>query len=385
MTRLDLSVEYCGLKLENPLVVAPAGITETVDRIKRCEDAGAGAVVMKSYFELPEARNFPTPAFKILRRSLTGDTTSTFYSYEQASHFDIERYGQELSQAADACDIPIMGSIMCVSEGGWQQALETCQQAGASAIEINTSCPHGPYALGGGGVVEAVEQVIRLGRSLTNLPLIAKISPQLTDPISAAAALEKAGATAVVMFNRFTGLDIDLDRLAPIMHGGYAGHGGAWMLHYTLRWLSATYPALSIPIAASGGVTNGEDIAKLIAAGATVTQTCTAVVTQGYAVIDEMLGDLHRLMEIHGWDSLAELRGVVCDRIVDGADVDRRRRRIASIDEEACIGCGKCHEICIYGAIDPSETYSVLTDACSGCGLCAELCPVGCIRMRPLT
>ena len=379
-----MSVEYCGLKLKNPLVVATAGITETVDRIKRCEDAGAAAVVMKSYFELPEARSFPTPAFKILRRSLGGKPSTTLYSYEQASHFALDEYAEELSCAAAACDIPVMASVMCVSEEGWQQALQACQQAEASAIEINTSCPHGAYALGQGGVVETAAQVIRLGRSLTDLPLIPKMSPQLTDPPSAARTLQRAGAAAVVMFNRFTGLDIDLDTLAPIMHGGYAGHGGAWMLHYTLRWLAATYPGVSIPIAASGGVTGAQDIAKLIAAGATVVQTCTAVVTQGYEVIGEMLGDLQRLMEIHGWSNIADLRGIVCDHIVAGEDVDRTRRKIASIDEETCTGCGKCHDICIYDAVKVGEAYSIVTDACSGCGLCAELCPVGCISMRSL-
>ncbi len=384
MSAPDLSVEFCGLRLNNPLVVAPAGITETADRIKRCEDAGAGAVVMKSYFELPVARSFPTPAFKLIHRAVADQRSSTLYSYEQASRFDLADYADELSRATAACDIPVMASVMCLSEEGWREALEACTQAGAAAIEINTSCPHGAYALDQGGVVEAAAQVIRLGRSLTDLPLIPKMSPQLTHPPSAAGALQQAGASAVVMFNRLTGLDIDLDALTPIMHGGYAGHGGPWMLHYTLRWLAATYPNLTIPIAASGGLAGAQDIVKLIAAGAQVTQTCTAVVTQGYEVITKMLRELRDLMETQGWDSPNDLRGIVCERIVAGEDVDRSRLNIASIDQEACTGCGRCHDVCIYDAVQPGEAYWIVADACSGCGLCTQLCPAHCIEMIPV-
>ena len=115
-----------------------------------------------------------------------------------------------------------------------------------------------------------------------------------------------------------------------------------------------------------------------------MTQTCTAVITQGYEVITKMLRDLCNLMETHGWDNLSHLRGIVCERIITGEEVDRSRCKIAHIDEGLCTGCGKCHDICIYGAVDSEGAYSILTDACSGCGLCAELCPVGCISMRSL-
>ena len=384
MSTVDLSVQYCGLGLKNPLVISPAGITETVDRIKRCEDAGAAAVVMKSYFELPEARSFPTPAFRILARSVGPYRTSTLYSYEQASHFDIQRYGEELRRACSECDIPVLGSVMCVTSSGWQQALQVCEQAGTPAVEINTSCPHGAYALERGGIVQAAAETIELGKSITDLPLIAKMTPQLDDPPSAAQALQQAGAAAVVMFNRFTGLDIDLERLHPILHGGYAGHGGAWMLNYTLRWLSAAYPQLSIPIAASGGLTRGKDVLKMIAAGATVTQTCTAVVIEGYEVIEKLLREVYEVMETHGWENLADLRGIVCDRIVSGEQVHRRRTVVAKIDAAACTGCGRCAEVCIYGAVQTVENYSVAPDLCSGCGLCTQLCPAECIQMVPV-
>ena len=385
MASLDLSVDFCGLRLSNPLVVAPAGITETADRIKRCEDAGAGAVVMKSYFEIEVSREIPTPAFRVLRHKLGASDSFTLYSFEQASHFDIQRYGDELTRATEACDIPIMASVSCVTDEGWREALQVCEEAGAAAIELNTSCPHGPYALGRGGIVQAAADTVKLGRSATSVPLVPKITPQLDDPAGAAIVLQEAGASGVVMFNRFTGLDIDLESLRPVMHGGYAGHGGPWALQYILRWLTATYPQLSIPIAASGGVSSGADLAKMILAGATVTQTCTAVVMEGYETIGRLLDGLREFMVSKGLRSLDDFRGIVCDRILGNDEVDRRRRLVATVNDELCVACGKCGQVCIYDAVEPGDTYSIIADNCTGCGLCAQLCPAGCIEMRPVS
>jgi dihydroorotate dehydrogenase (fumarate) len=379
----DLSVEFCSLRLKNPLVVAPAGISETVDRIKRCEDAGAGAVVMKSYSEVEVMRESPTPAFRVLRHQLGAMRSFTLYSYEQASHLDIQRYGAELAAAVGACDIPVLGSILCVTEDGWSEALKVCEQAGAPAVELNTSCPHGPYALGSGGIVQAAAETLQLARSVTSLPLIPKITPQLPNPPSAARALQEAGAAAVVMFNRFTALDIDIETMRPVMHGGYAGHGGPWALQYVLRWLSATYPHLTVPIAASGGVSCGEDVVKMILAGATVTQTCTAVVMEGYPVIGRLLTFLEEFMAAKGFEKLGAFRGAVCPHVLGQDEVDRRRLRLARVDPSRCVACGRCHDVCIYDAVTPGDTYAVVPTACSGCGLCAGVCPAQCIEMVP--
>jgi dihydroorotate dehydrogenase (fumarate) len=258
-----------------------------------------------------------------------------------------------------------------------------CDQAGASAIEINVSCPHGPYTLGEGDFLSAAADILALGRSVTSLPLIPKLTPQLTDPIQAARVLAQAGGSAVVMFNRFTGLDIDLDTLRPVMHGGYAGHGGPWALHYVLRWIAAAYPQLDLPIAASGGVSRGSDVAKAILAGATVVQSCTAIVLEGYPVITRLIQGLEEFMERHGFSTLADFRGVVCDRVLTAEEVDRTASRRATIDETRCTACGRCRQACIYEAVAGDEKYTVLPDRCSGCGLCVEICPVNCMALVP--
>jgi len=384
MPAADLGIEYMGVRLGNPLVVASAGITETVDRLRSAEDAGAGGAVMKSWFETDRARRSPTPRFRMLRRGFPGFRSTTLYSFEQASGFDLERYAEEVRRAKEALEMPVFASANCVSDAGWVAWSRAMEQAGADGLELNVSCPFGPQMLGQTVVADDMQRVTALVKAAVRTPAATKMTPQLANPVAAAKAIEAAGADALVMFNRFTGLDIDLERERPIMHGSYAGHGGAWMLQYILRWISATYPEISIPIASSGGVADGEDVAKLILCGATVVETCAAVVLGGWEVIPKLLRGLAQFMETKGYSSPSDFRGKACGQILDAEEVDRRRLAVARIDDASCTACGLCERICIYQAARPGdEKYAIVTDICAGCGLCEQVCPARAITLAP--
>jgi dihydroorotate dehydrogenase (fumarate) len=137
------------------------------------------------------------------------------------------------------------------------RAARAIVEAGADAIELNTSCPHGSITFRGGDVEETIASTVAKVRRAVDLPLIAKISPMLTSPLALVARLQDVGADGVTIFNRMTGLDIDPDAEAPIMHGGYAGHGGPWAIQYRLRWISEISQKVDIDIAGSGGVASG--------------------------------------------------------------------------------------------------------------------------------
>jgi dihydroorotate dehydrogenase (fumarate) len=380
----DLSVEYCGVALRSPIVVAPAAISETAERLKRCEDHGAGAAVIKSYFEREVCRVAPTPRFEVLRRPLGRHETFTLYSYEQAHIYGLADFGRELARAASACEMPIFSSINCVTPEGWTEAARVSEQAGARLIELNVSCPHGVHAMSGADPLQAMTEALAAARARTTLPLVLKLTPQMANPVAAVVGLERAGASGVVMFNRLTGLDINLDTEAPILHGGYAGHGGPWALHLVLRWITETYPHTRLPLAASGGVSSGGDVAKLILAGATVVETCTAVVMNGYDVLPRLEQGLRQFMEAKGYERLAEFRGKVIPRILNMDQVHRRHDRYAAVDPERCTECGTCLRVCIYNAVNEGEPYAIAPETCDGCGLCAQLCPERCIEMRPI-
>jgi len=376
----DLTTRYAGLVLCNPLIIAPAGITGTVELVLRAEDAGAGAVVMKSLFENPIPRaGDPSPHMRLIERRIGRLRASTFYSYEQSSHFDELQYAEEIRRAKERVDIPVIASLDCITEEGWVRYARLMGEAGADGVEIK-SCPHGLHQMSGEELTEAT----RIVRKAIQLPLVPKLLPQNTNPLRTVLDLEQAGADAVVMFNRFSGLDIDLDNERPIMHGGYAGHGGPWSIYYCLRWIATAYPHLSIPISGSGGVWEGTDLVKYILAGATTVQVCSAVCLQGYEIVPRLLHGLQEWMEGKGYSTPAEFQGRAAERVLGLQKMDRWRLLRAEI-VESCTGCGLCDRVCIYFAIEAEPEYHVIAEKCVGCGLCGEVCPVGAIKMAERT
>jgi dihydroorotate dehydrogenase subfamily 1 len=336
----DLTTTYVGLSLTTPLIVASAGITETVERMRRCEENGAGAVVMKSYFEEVISRESPTPRFRVLEHNLGKDRTFTLMSYEQASAWDIERYAQEVSDAkAKLRTLKIIPSLNCITEEGWVKGAMLLEQAGADAIELNTSCPHGSITFRGGAVEQSIFDTVRAVRAAVSLPLVAKISPMLTSPIAVVKGVEEAGVNGVTLLNRMTGLDIDIYEEQPAMPGGYAGHGGPWAIQYPLRWISEIQPQIGIDIAGSGGVTSYEDVVKYLLAGATAVQTCTAVVMNGYGILRDFVQGLEHYMNEKGYETISAFQGRVTERILGTFEIDRRKKVVASIDPKWTAPC----------------------------------------------
>ncbi len=381
----NLTVNTLGLTFRNPIIAAAAGVTETADRLKRCEDAGCGAAIIKSYFQYEPARHSPTPRFTVIRDGLGRDKSFCLYSFEQANIHGLDEFAEEIRKAKTSCEIPIIASLNCITEERWVEGARLVEQAGADAIELNVSCPHGVHIMSHADMMAEMTRALRAVKDSVSIPAIPKMSPQLSQPGAVAQALAEAGADGVTMFNRFTGLDIDLEREEPIMHGGYAGHGGPWSIHYVLRWISDVSPTLPVPILASGGVSDGGDVAKMILAGATLVQTCTAIVMQGYEVVGKLLAGLTDFMEQKGYDDLAAFRGALCSRIKSNDDIDRVKRAVAEIKAEQCVKCGLCARVCIYQAPrEDKQAFVIPEEACDGCGLCEQLCPARAIAMRPL-
>lgn len=371
---INLEVNYAGIRLKTPIIVSSAGIVGYAHQIKRAEDYGAGAVVMKSFFEEEICRQAPTPRFKLLRRGYNGNSSVTLYSYEQASELGPEEYAEEISKAKSLVKIPVFASLNCITPEMWSRMAHLVESAGADGIELNVSCPHGVHIMEGRTLKDEIQKALDATKGV-KIPRIVKLSPQTSNPMIEADVVEKNNGDGVVMFNRFTGLDIDLETEAPILHGGYAGHGGAWSLQYVLRWISALYPYLHIPISASGGVTNGKDAVKCILAGATTVQICTVVILKGYEVIQKINEEIIEFLNQKGYKSLDEIRGKVIDKILSYKEVDRRKLYVAYIDQEKCSQCETCYKACYSSAIEKRDGRFYVNANCIGCGLCVELCP----------
>jgi len=334
-----MKTRFAGLDLRNPIIISSAGITENVEKLRRCQNHGAAAAVMKSYFEEEVCREDPSPRYKLIRHNMDGDDTFTFMSYEQASNWDIDRYAEEVAAAKSELDIKIIPSINCITEKGWVEAARKVAEAGADAIEMNTSCPHGSITFRGGAVEDVIFDTVRTVRESVDLPLIAKISPMLTSPIGVVKGVADIGVDAVTIFNRMTGLEIDTESENPVMHGGYAGHGGPWAIQYPLRWISQICPEVDIDIAGSGGVVSGEDAVKYLLAGANAVQVCSAVALNGYEVIDEIVTGLKSWMEGKKYTDIIQFRGKAAARVLGTEEIERGQKITAEIHSETHAPC----------------------------------------------
>ena len=379
---IDLSVNYGGLKLKNPIVVASGGISKNIEMMRRAEEQGAAAIVMKTLFEEEYARKNPAPCFKLIRRKSGPQRATSFYTFEQASPFGPERYAEEVSKAVKQLSIPVIASINCVNDSSWSTYSRLLEDSGASAIEINRSCPYSTVATSGKEMwTSLAADTIKRVKESVSLPVFIKLTPQLSDPLGAALLLEEAGADAMVFFSRFTGLEIDTSKEEPVMHGGIAGHGGLWSLHYALRWIASAYPVTKTSVIGSGGVGSGEDIVKHLLCGATAVQVCTAIYTEGFGVLAEYLDYLKKFMEEKGYHSLEDFRGNVCEKIIPTSEVKRGGSVVASINREKCNRCGNCFDVCLYDAVDYSDQGYLINNKCCGCGLCLQICPRACITL----
>jgi len=348
----DLRTTFVGLELECPIVVSSAGITENVEKMRKCQENGAGAVVMKSYFQQEICRKDPSPRYRVIERRMGAEKTLTFMSYEQASDWDIDRYAEEVHRAVSELTIKVIPSINCITQEGWVEAAQKVAAAGAHAIELNTSCPHGSITFRGGAVEETILDTVRAVRRAVDVPIVAKLSPMLTSPLGITKELEKIGVQGVTIFNRLTGLEIDIEEEKPVMHGGYAGHGGPWAIHYPLRWISQIAPQVGIDIAGSGGVTSAEDVVKYLLAGATVVQVCSVVVLNGYHVIRELRNGLEDWMERKGYRDITAFRGRAASRILGTEQIDRTQKFTARIGSELVAPC-----VAACPARVPVQTY----------------------------
>ncbi len=349
----DLTTKFAKMTLKSPIIIASAGITETVERMEKCQQYGASAVVMKSYFEEEISRRSPTPRFKIIKHDLGRNKTWTLFSYEQASEWDIYRYAQEVTKAKSKLDIKIIPSINCTTDQGWIESAKILESAGADAIELNTSCPHGSITFRGKAVEETIFNSVRLVRNAVSIPIIAKISPMLTSPIGVVKELENIGVDAVTIFNRMTALEIDIEEEKPIMHGGYAGHGGPWAIQYPLRWISEIRPKSNVDISGSGGVCDWRDVVKYILAGANTVQVCTAVIINGYEIIADLHKGLSEYMDRKGYKVIDDFRGKIATRVLGTYDINRRKKAIAHINYEDHVA--PCMSACPANV--PAEAY----------------------------
>jgi len=318
---IDISMQYLGMKLSSPIVVASTPLSESIDNVRRMEDAAAAAIVIPSLFE--EQLELESRA---LDDDLSRGTNSFAESLDYLPDLDDYRmthevYLEHLRRAREAVKIPIMASLNGATTGGWVRYAKDMEQAGASAIELNT------YALATDASQTSAElelQLLELVSSVcaaVKVPVAVKLSQSFTSIPHLAARLQDAGAGGVVLFNRFYQPDFDIETLEvrPSLHFSTPSE-----LLPRLHWAAILYGHLNADIAITGGVHSAEDVLKSIMAGASVAMMVSALHIHGIDHIRRVLADLQYWLEKREYTSLAETRGCLSRRSVpDTSPFDR--------------------------------------------------------------
>ncbi|MDH3217226.1 MAG: dihydroorotate dehydrogenase-like protein [Candidatus Krumholzibacteria bacterium] len=303
---MDLSTIYMGLDLKNPIVHSASPLSEKIDNIRRLEDAGASAVVMYSLFE--EQIN---DEGHLLDHYLSygSDSFAEALSYfPEMEHYHVgpEGYLGNVSRAKDAVDIPIIGSLNGVSSGGWIDYAEKIEQAGADALELNIYyIPTDPSMIAA-DVERLYVDVVQEVKKSISIPVAVKLGPFFSNLANMSQRLAKAGADALVLFNRFYQPDFDLEQLEVVPNLVLSN---SYDLRLPLRWVAILHGRVSVDLAITRGVHTREDVLKGLMAGAKVTMMTSEILKKGIGRVSQILKEMTEWMETHEYESVAQMQG----------------------------------------------------------------------------
>ena len=303
---MDLTTNYLGLTLRNPLVPSASPISNNLDNIKRLEDAGAGAVVLESLFEEQLRIDESDLETGLEHGAESFAEALTYFPKPTEFHYGPDSYLEHIAQAKAAVKIPIIASLNGASVGGWTEYAKDIQKAGADAMELNIYYIPADLELPGTDVEQTYLDILKAVKSTVTIPVAVKLSPFFSNMANMARKLDDAGADALVLFNRFYQPDINLENL-EIEHSILWSTPQARRL--PLRWIAILYGRVKAQLAATSGVHNAHDVLKMLMAGASVTQLCSVLYKHGIDQIKLIERELVRWMEEHEYESVKQMQG----------------------------------------------------------------------------
>jgi dihydropyrimidine dehydrogenase (NAD+) subunit PreA len=389
----DLSVEFAGMHFPNPFLLASAPPTRTGEMIRRAFAAGWGGAVTKS-IALDPARDLQPRLHPLrYRKRAVG-----MENVELTTQLTVEQWQQEIADVkADYPSRPLWASIMDAPiKENWQRLAEAMQEAGADALELNVSCPHGMPTKGMGAFIgqsaQLTGEVVSWVKEVSQVPVMVKLTPNVTDIAFVARAAKENGADALCAINTVLGLiGVDLDTLTPLPSVGgvstYGGYSGPGVKPIALRCVAQIAKATGLPVSGLGGLSTWEDAVEFMAVGAGTVQVGTAVMWNGYPIIEGLIRGLSGYLDTKGFSNLTPLIGAVLPRIVEFPEMPLTVRARARVDDR-CDGCLLCIPACADGgfqAISGVKGEVVIIDGerCNGCSLCVMVCPLNSITMVP--
>ncbi|MFL2798520.1 MAG: NAD-dependent dihydropyrimidine dehydrogenase subunit PreA [Paracoccaceae bacterium] len=399
----NLSSEFLGIKSPNPFWLASAPPTDKEYNVRRAFEAGWGGVVWKTLGEDgPPIVNVNGPRYGALYgadRRLLG-----LNNIELITDRPLELNLQEIKTVKrDYPDRAMIVSIMVpCEEGAWKAILPRVEETGADAIELNFGCPHGMSERGMGAAVgqvpDYIEMVARWCKQNTRMPVIVKLTPNITDIRYPARAALKGGADAVSLINTISSIiSVNLDTMSPEpsidgkgSHGGYCGPAVKPIALNMVAQIGNDIETRNLPISGIGGVNTWRDAAEYMSLGCGNVQVCTAAMTYGFKIVSEMKSGMSDWMDEKGYTSVEDFIGSALPNVTEWQHLNLNYIAKAKIDQDSCIKCGRCYAACedtSHQAISINEgrVFEVIDEECVACNLCVDVCPVeNCISMEPL-
>ncbi|UWQ99361.1 NAD-dependent dihydropyrimidine dehydrogenase subunit PreA [Rhodobacteraceae bacterium S2214] len=400
----DLTTEFLGIKSPNPFWLASAPPTDKEYNVRRAFEAGWGGVVWKTLgSEGPPVVNVNGPRYGVIYGK--DRTVLGINNIELITDRDLFTNLEEIKRVkADYPDRVIIASIMVpCEEEAWKAILPLVEDCGADGIELNFGCPHGMAERGMGSAVgqvpEYIEMVTRWCKQYYSKPVIVKLTPNITDIRKPAAAAKRGGADAVSLINTINSItSVDLDAMAPEptidgkgTHGGYCGPAVKPIAMSMVSEIARDPETHGLPMSGIGGITTWRDAAEYMALGCGNVQVCTAVMTYGFKIVEEMISGLSQWMDEKGYTNTSDFVGMAVPNVTDWQYLNLNYVAKAQISQDDCIKCGRCYAACedtSHQAIAMTEdrTFSVIDEECVACNLCVDVCPVeNCITMVAMT
>ena len=401
----NLHTTFAGITSPNPFWLASAPPTDKAYNVNRAFEAGWGGVVWKTLGEAgPPIVNVSGPRYGAL---LTPDRRMLgFNNIELITDRDLQLNLDEIAQVKrDWPDRAMVVSLMVpCEEQSWKAILPRVADTGADGIELNFGCPHGMSERGMGAAVgqvpEYIEMVTAWCKQYSKLPVIVKLTPNITDIRQPARAAKKGGADAVSLINTISsimGVDPKTLTMSPSTgghgsHGGYCGPAVKPIALNMVAQIGQDPLTAGLPISGIGGVGNWRDALDYIALGAGTVQVCTAAMVYGFKIVQEMSDGLSNYMDEMGFASIDDFRGRALPTVTEWRHLNLNHISKAVINQDSCIQCGRCHIACedtshqaITALKDGKRFFEVKEDECVGCNLCVVVCPVPeCITLRDL-
>jgi dihydropyrimidine dehydrogenase (NAD+) subunit PreA len=400
---VDLSIDFCGIKSPNPFWLASGPPTNSGDQVSRAFEAGWGGAVWKTLGNPVVNLNSRYGAFRGERGRILG-----FNNIELISDRGLSVNLREMAEVKRRYpNHALIASVMAGDKDEWQELIRRVEDTGVDGLELNFSCPHGMCERGLGSAVgqepAVAAEITRWVKECTALPTIVKFTPNVADICDQGRAAVTGGADGAALINTIKSIvGVDLDDFIPFpklrngsTNGGYCGAAIKPIALHMVASL-ARQPWFSLPISGIGGIGGWRDCAEFIALGCTSVQVCAAVMQHGFGIVKQMSEGLSAYLQEKSMASPAALRGKALANYKEWGELDMNYKVVATIDEDACIGCNSCYTACndgAYQAIEHSPRTtksgkpipSILAQRCTGCNLCSLVCPVHCITMTDIS